>query len=290
MERFHVQCEAGENLEITSKDYLSLLLSYRHKIQNEATKYNTYNEWKEEWDSSRKKHIFTIGNTGDTYGNSLLKLVPTEYGSYSLKIADYKNGVERGTYDEFTVYLSYLEEIVRETVTTRKTISYYIVKEKGRFYIKPIVEIQGNPKTEEIEGCYGLDINNGFISVTKTTKKGKFVSTEDIIFEGEGSKKQNVDSLTKVILAIHQKAKEENYGVAIEGINLTRKKIVTHSKKMNRILHLFPYTRYIELNKRISKIGTHLYLVHSAYTSQIDDRYKEALKISRHQSAAFVIA
>lgn len=56
-------------------------------------------------------------------------------------------------------------------------------------------------------------------------------------------------------------------------------------------MHLFPYTRYIELSKRISiKIGTHLYLIHPAYTSQIGDRYKEALKISRHQSAAFVIA
>ena len=74
------------------------LLSYRHKIQNEATKYNTYDEWKEEWDSSRQKHIFTIGTTGDTFRNQLLKLIPNEDGWYSLKIADYKNGVERGTY------------------------------------------------------------------------------------------------------------------------------------------------------------------------------------------------
>ncbi len=38
------------------------------------------------------------------------------------------------------------------------------------------------------------------------------------------------------------------------------------------------------------RIGTQLYLVHPAYTSQIGDRYKEELKISRHQSAAYVIA
>ncbi len=83
----------------------------------------------------RKKHIFTIGTTGDPYGNQLLKLIPNEdgeEGDYTLKITDYRNDVERGTYYEFPVYLSYLEEIVRETVTTNKTISYFIVKEKRR--------------------------------------------------------------------------------------------------------------------------------------------------------------
>lgn len=65
-----------------------------------------------------------------------------------------------------------------------------------------------------------------------------------------------------MIKIIFQKAKEENYRVVIEEINLTYKKIVLHSKKMNRILHLFPYTRYIDLSKRIFiKIGTKLYLV-----------------------------
>ncbi len=151
----------------------------------------------------RKKHIFTIGTTGDPYGNQLLKLVPSEEGNYTLKITDYKNDVERGTYYEFPVYLSYLEEIVRETVTTNKTISYFIVKEKGRFYVKPIIEVQGESKTEEIDGCYGIDINNGFISVTKTTKKGEFINTEDILFEVEGSREQNIDCFTKVLLAVH---------------------------------------------------------------------------------------
>ncbi len=50
------------------------LLSYRHKLLQEDTKYNTYEEWKEEWDRVKKKHLFTIGTTGDPYG--IIKISP----------------------------------------------------------------------------------------------------------------------------------------------------------------------------------------------------------------------
>lgn len=105
-----------------------------------------------------------------------------------------------------------------------------MVKEKERFYLKPIVD-KISPKQKKSKGIMGSNINNGFLRVTKTTKEGEFVSTEDIVFEVESSKEQNIDSLTKVILTIHKKGKEENYGVAIEEINLTHKKIIAHSKK-----------------------------------------------------------
>ncbi len=62
---------------------------------------------------------------------------------------------------------------------------------------------------------------------------------------------------------------------------------MTHSKESN-LTSLSIHEIY--RSKRMSiRIGTQLYLVHLAYTSQIGDRYKEELKISRHQSAAYVI-
>lgn len=287
-----------KNIEKTLKDKKykicfggKKLLSYRHKLENEKTKYNTYEEWNTEWNKARKKHIFTVGTTGDSYGNQLLKLIPSSYGYYYLRITDYRNTVKAGTYFEFPVYLSYLEGLINNYVSNNQTMSYYIVKEKDRFYIKPSVEIKGVSKCPVVEGCYGIDINNGFLSITKTDKNGRFIKTEDIIFETEGSREQNIESLNNILLNTHRKAKKENYSIAIEGINLTRKKIVTGGKKMNRILHLFPYSRYVELSKRMSvKTGTNLYLVHPAYTSQLgDEKYKDVLRISRHQSAAYVI-
>lgn len=96
----------------------------------------------------------------------------------------------------------------------------------------------------------------------------------------------------KILLEIHRKAKREDYSIAIESINLSKKKISTGGKKMNRILHLFPYTRYIEVSKRLSiKEGTRLYLVSPANTSKIGDtKYKDKLGISTHLSASYVIA
>lgn len=287
------------NRKLSAKNYgiccgSKKLLSYRHKLSNSKTKYNTYAEWKSIWDEARIKHIFAVGTTGDQYGSQLVKLEPIHDGYYNLKIAEYRNDTERGTFHEFPVYLSYLEKIVKDTVSNNQTISYYIVKAKNRFYIKPSVKIEGEHRIpyKTTKGCYGIDINNGFLSITKVSNDGRFLKAEDITFEVEGSKEQNIESLTKILLNIHKNAKKEKYSIAIEGINLTNKKITTSCKTMNRILHLFPYTRYVELSKRYSvKIGTRLYLVHPAYTSKIgDEKYREDLEISKHQSAAYVIA
>lgn len=268
------------------------LLSYRHKLDNHKIKYNSYVEWKDAWDNARIRHIFVIGTTGDTYGSQLLKMIPKGNGYYNLKITDYHTDVLRGTSLEYVVKLSYLEDVVNKTVLNNQTISYYIVLDKGRYYVKPAVEREGKPKDMYTKGCYGIDINDGFLSITKVQNSGNLLEAKDIIFETKGSREQNIDSLTNILVNIHRKATKERYKIAIEGINLTRKKIQTSNRKMNRILHLFPYSRYVELSKRMSiNNGSILMLVHPAYTSQIGrEKYKDVLDITDHQSASYVIA
>lgn len=272
------------------------LMAQRHRIGQASNPFKDLAAWKTEWDYRRNRHIFTIGSSDEAGGSQLCRFVHSWHNIFYLQIADYRRydpkdpSCEKGKVFTFPVEVKYRCEDLLAAQTHNKSISCNIVCKNGRFYVQPILTIAGKQKTA-VSGCLGLDINNGFISIAGLDQQGKFTGARDLTFETLENTGSNKTSLLTLLSKVHNYARKNHLAVAIEGINLSGRKICTGSKTMNRILHLFPYSRYVEEHQRLSiKKGTVLHLVCPAYSSVIGDRkYSGTLGISRHQSAAYVV-
>ena len=80
----------------------------------------------------------------------------------------------------------------------------------------------------------------------------------------------------------------------MENIELksSRRKSTYRDKKLNKVIHLIPYARYLEMIDYLSyKYGFLVVKVHSAYTSKIGQiKYQDLMKLPSHIAASYVIA
>ena len=72
----------------------------------------------------------------------------------------------------------------------------------------------------------------------------------------------------------------------------SRRKSTYQDKKLNKVIHLIPYARYLEMIDYLSyKYEFLVVKVHSAYTSKIGQiKYQDLMKLPSHIAASYVIA
>lgn len=256
--------------------------------------FENHEEWKAAWRKARKKSYYLFGSSDETQGNQLCQLTPE-----SKPGADWFSLLLRsGFKDDKTGYhiavrIPYLKKELKDNLENRSVSYHFVLKDKG-LYIQPVVTIQ-KKETYESCGMFGIDINDGFFSVTKSDSQGKFVSSEDVTYSNSGSKTVNATVMAQKLSEIFARAEKLHYGVAIETINLTKKKTKIQKRwerKYNRMISNFPYLRYMDNCEALSlKSGVPLYYVSPYWSSVLgDEKYSEKLGISRHQAAAYVIA
>ena len=79
----------------------------------------------------------------------------------------------------------------------------------------------------------------------------------------------------------------------MENIDLksARRKSTYRDKKLNKVIHLIPYARYLEMIDYLSyKYEFLVVKVHPAYTSKIEQiKYQDLMKLPAHIAASYVI-
>lgn len=254
--------------------------------------FEDHEEWKTAWRKARTKSYFLLGSSDETQGNQLCQLTSRPESDWFDLL------LRSGFTDDETEYhiavrIPYLKEELADNLESCSVSYHFVLKDKG-LYIQPVVKIK-KKENYEPHGMLGIDINDSFFSVTESDGQGNFVSSQDIPYSTEGSTAVNATVMAQKLSDIFTRAQLLHYGVAIETINLTKKKTKIQKsweKKYNRMISNFPYLRYMDNCEALSiKSGVPLYYVSPYWSSVLgDEKYSEKLKISRHQAAAYVIA
>lgn len=180
-------------------------------------------------------------------------------------------------------------------IADNQPVSYRISRKGRKWYLTAMFSMETNVMTDSSSGVIGIDYNDGFMELVETNKHGNMVSAEHVSldFHGTGNRAASEikEKLSKIVKAALSKGKD----IVIEDLDFRKKKAEQnkgYSKRYNRMLHLFDYSRYIFwLENLCMKYGVNLIKVNPAYTSVIGWRkYSNSRKLTVHRAAAFVIA
>ncbi len=249
--------------------------------------FSTHRQWLKAWRDHRSRHTYFLGSSDETCGCQLIQGTWTGSGDlFEFRVRSPFAG-DQSTI-AFTVRIPWQSDLI-DWHQKNSSISYvFVFRKNGSLYIHPQIEEEARDAAET-KGCLGMDINAGFLAVAEIDELGNYIQSEDIYYDDFSL---DADTAMKQILAgIYKRAKEKSLSIAIEDVSFKKKKAKNHGKRMNHILHDFPYRKYREYNERkASRSGVPLHIVSAAYTSRIGkEKYMEKLGISGHQAAAYVI-
>lgn len=197
-----------------------------------------------------------------------------------------------------------LAEILKKHTQGEKVkqgISYRFIRRNDKWYLQLIFEDMfesADYETLDSFGVIGLDYNDGFIQSAETDCFGNLVNLQrfDLKFHGTGNRaKTEIEQVLNKIVKI---AKKSGKDIVIEDLNFKKTKACQvkakrrKGKNYNRMIHLFDYSRYKQKLKDIcfnNKVNLHF--VNPKNTSKMGrQKFAKRMKLSIHQSAAFVIA
>ena len=144
------------------------------------------------------------------------------------------------------------------------------------------------------KGCVGCDFNAGHIDWSDINEQGNLVDYGVIHYELTGTSKENELSLRNALNQLGQIVSSKKKILVVENIDLksARRKSTYRDKKLNKVIHLIPYARYLEMIDYLSYKYEFLVIkVHPAYTSKIGQiKYQDLMKLPSHIAASYVIA
>lgn len=264
------------------------LSSHQWTLEHPSSPFSTHEQWLKAWRDHRFRHVYFLGSHDESCGCQLVQGTYTgDQDLFEFKV--------RSPYAKDKLVISFRVRIPYQTEQVDYyqmygSISYvFVFKENGSLYLHP--QIKEEPKEiKSAKGCLGMDINAGFLAVALANENGNYVFSEDIYYDQYSADADT--ALHQTLAAVYKIAESEGWSVAIEDISLRKKKSRNHGKKLNHILHDFPYRKYRSYNeKKASRSGVPLHIVSAFYTSRIGkEKYQNKLQTSTHQAAAFVIA
>ncbi len=289
------------NVKLEKEVSLSLTFGTKefYKKQWSDDKYiENHKLWRQEWNRKRNRHFFFLGSKDEKNGNQLCQYIDEDQ---VLKIRlPYCLEAKENKYLEIPVnfkseidkknkqYFDYFH-IAHEN---SQALSYnFIQKENGFWYIQVSFSIFSEAK-KTYNGTIGVDINYNLIATTEIDKHGNKTKIKNYTYSSEDmNSKQTDDFLSKVVLDIARRAKENNKSISIEKLNLSECK-VSDKKKRNRKVSLVAYALFKQkIEVRCCKDSIKLDIVNPAYSSVIGrHKYSKMYGISIHNSAALVIA
>ena len=253
---------------------------------------------------NKKYKEFSIpGNANADFGNRVFKTTPLGNGTFNVEIKFVNNNVHT-----LNVTFPYMHEEFKQVLkqnmnrTVNTSICYGLIKKKdtlGRYYYQIRVTFNvGSSKqyiNESIEtGCVGCDFNAGHIDWSDINQQGNLLESGTIKYTLNGSSKENETSLRNALIQLCEIVSNKKKILIVEDIDLksVRRKSTYKNKKLNRIIHLIPYARYLQMITYLGyKYGFLVVKVHPADTSKIGQiKYQDRMKLPSHIAASFVIA
>lgn len=280
----HLKAHANEYCFGTRK----LFLAQYHLEENG---FASHEEWLAAWREARTRSFFLLGSSSETQGNQLCQLNAAEDDWFSMRLrSGFRDDKMVYTFD---VHIPYLSAELAANLAGQKSVSYRFVRKKSSWYIQAYVSMECM-QVYKPKGMLGIDINNGFVSVAQVDADGSFLGVTDMDYPVGNSKSVNRSGMKELLCTLFRVAKSDGCGVAVEGINLTRKKSKSQKgmgTSYNAMLSGFPYREYLDACESLSvRMGVPLFYVNPAYTSVLGEKkYMVPLGLTRHEAAAYVI-
>lgn len=277
--------------------------AFKKQFDLEKNGFSSHQEWYEYYCDRRDHQIFFLGCADEGAGNQLARFyINYENGTLTFRLRREKNCAKNERYlFAYNIRLSYLKDEVYSIIKGeyKTPISLRFLKRGKKYYIQLIFEKKEVPvETTSFYGTVGLDYNEGFIQQAETDEAGNLVGLRryDLRHHGTGKKAQN--EIRNIAKEIAEEALTKGKDVIIEDLDFRKKKADAvkggseRTKRENRRLHRFDYSRYKEVLERACTFrGVTLKKVAPFYSSVNGAlKYNYQKKLNTHQSASLVIA
>ncbi len=283
---------------------------FRAQFNLQENGYNSREEWKDEWQESRKNHIFLLGSKDETSGNQSCTARIQKDESLTLRLRLPNCMVPQfGKYVEIhNVRFKYGHDVILASLHScldRKNgdkesgvaISYRFLHSEKGWQLFVSTALQAPKKTTCADlGTIGVDINIDHLAIAELDRYGNCVGHKKISINLHGKNSCQIKALigdaAKEVIDLCIETKKP---LVLEKLCFQDKKATLReetSANRARVLSSFAYNATIQAMKsRGFRFGVEVNQVNPAFTSVIG-RCKFAKKygLSIHESAAMTIA
>jgi IS605 OrfB family transposase len=282
------------------------LFNAQHNLDGNG--YGDHAEWLRDWRTKRNSQFRLDGNSSREGGNDFARFSSNTDGSFSLELllpaVLSRLGTRLGTKGSRGVTVIKFPpvkfphggEVLRSALTNRRPITV-MFRHDGKSW-KLHVSVEHDTPSVQFDvsqGVVGVDINVGFLAVTRTDRFGNPVDKFDVPLITHGkSQNQSVDAVRKAAAVVASYAAKHNLSVTIENLDFRAKKreLATQHPQYARMLSSFAYSAVTQaLESACARAGVALKRVNPAYTSLIGRvKFARRYGLSIHRAAALCIA
>lgn len=288
---------------------------WKKQYNLDKNNYKTHIKWHNDFNKCRDKNIYFLGSANETCCNQMVNFVyDSKTGLFNIKIRKLEKlkDNKRGSYDNYVSYeyLNFnhckddlLQLLNQHTIKSndRQPITYRFHRRGTTWYLQIIYTKKFENTsylTRNNNGVIGLDYNDGFIQLAETDTYGNLIHLQKYNLKYHGCGNKAKTEIEQVLNIIVKYAISVGKDIAIENLNFSKTKSKqtkaksNRGKNYNRMLHLFDYSRYKQKLKDIAfNSKVYLAFVNPKNTSKIGkQKYLDRMKLTVHQSAAYVIA
>jgi IS605 OrfB family transposase len=273
---------------------------FKAQFNLEANGLSSHAEWKEKWQAARTKAVTIEGAASAEGGNRFARLKPRKDGKFDLELRlpeALKDVAPQRSVSFRGLSFNHGNDAVLEALANGQPVSVRLHRDDKSWKVMVTVDQQTPQRVRDYScGAIGVDLNVGFVSVSRLDGHGNVVETFDIPCDKYGkSEEQSRDILRKLAARIAAYAEQHAIPVVSERLDFQKKKdqLTTESgPRYARMLTSFAYSAFdTALASACARRGIYHARVNPAYTSIIG-RSKLASRygLSTHAAAAVTIA
>ncbi len=268
---------------------------FRKQFSLEENGYNNHEEWRQDWQKSRRSRFFIVGSKDETSGNQTCTATAAEDDSLTLRLRLPNALSEHGKYLYIpNVHFAYGHGYILDALASKQAISYRFVEDEKGWEVFASVEL---PEPEwlsnERKGAIGVDLNVDHFAVVDMDRSGnplnKYTITLGLRSKSNEQRAAIIGDACAKVVGI---AKDAAKPLIIEHLEFSKKKVEENSIAGKRMIHSFAYSIIAEiLRSRAWRNAIEVHSVKSAYTSVIGQvKFKNKYGLSVHHAAALCIA
>lgn len=267
---------------------------WKAQFNLKANEYNSFAEWKEEWNSRRTSQFVCIGKALDRQGNRSVRLFSD--GTLRISVPPALR-VEFGEFVEVTgVAFPYGQNDIEATLFARKALTHRFVYKDGTWYLHTTVErIPFAIKTHRSKGMMGIDLNPKEVGWAVTDVQGNLVKAGTVRYDIQGkTSNQAEQSLALVVKEVVLIALHYEVPITVEKLDFTEKKrsLRELGKRYSKMLSAFAYSKFEQLlTSRCEREGVKLLHKNAVWSSLIGmAKFMKRYGLSSATAAALVMA
>jgi IS605 OrfB family transposase len=267
------------------------LFNAQHHLR--ANGLDSHAAWQAAWREKRDAQFFVLGSKDESGGCQ--GCVMTHLGGNRFSLQLRLNGAPKRHITLDVAFAYGLDHLVA-ALKNKQAMSYrFLCDDKGwRVFLS--TAIMRIPTFSDVRlGAIGVDLNDGFVSLSETDRFGNIIAGQDIpLFTAGLSKSATQTAISIAVKDIVAIARDRHKPISIEHLDFAKKKaqLSYASPHCQRRLSAFAYTRFAQtVGARAYDSGIEVVEVSAAYSSKIGaQKYAGRYGLSIHRAAAFVLA